>query len=85
MLDMAMEKINSARATIGAQINRMEYTMQNISVARQNLIAGESRIRDLDVAEASAEFARNQILVNASVAMLAQANQMPQIALQLIG
>jgi flagellin len=84
-LDMAMERLNGARATIGAQINRLEYTMQNLAVSRQNLIAGESRIRDLDVASASAEFARNQILVNTSVAMLAQANQLPSIAMQLIG
>jgi flagellin-like hook-associated protein FlgL len=84
-LDMALERINSARASIGAQINRLEFTMKNLSVARTNLIASESRIRDLDVAAESALFTRNQILVNAATAMLAQANALPQTALQLIG
>jgi flagellin-like hook-associated protein FlgL len=80
----ALEKVSSARATIGAQINRMEYTIKNLSISRENLISAESRIRDLDVAEESATFARNQILVNSAVAMLAQANTLPQIALQLL-
>ncbi|MDR0454782.1 MAG: hypothetical protein LBH05_08230 [Deferribacteraceae bacterium] len=84
-LDMALERINSSRATIGAQINRLDFTMKNLSVARTNLIASESRIRDLDVASESALFTRNQILVNAATAMLAQANALPQVALQLIG
>lgn len=83
--DRALEKVTSMRATIGAQINRLDYTMQNLSVSRQNLVSAESRIRDLDVAEESANFANKQVLVNAAVAMLAQANQLPQTALQLIG
>jgi flagellin len=82
--DQALEKVNSARATIGAQVNRLEYTMKNLSISRENLIAAESRIRDLDVAEESSKFAKNQILVNSAVAMLAQANTLPQIALQLL-
>jgi flagellin len=80
----ALEKVTSARATIGAQINRLEYTVKNLSISRENLISAESRIRDLDIAEESATFARNQILVNAATAMLAQANTLPQIALQLL-
>ncbi|MDR2870893.1 MAG: flagellin, partial [Deferribacteraceae bacterium] len=83
--DQALERINSARATIGAQINRLEYTMQNLNTSRQNLVASESRIRDLDVADETATFSRNQVLVNSAVAMLAQANALPQTALQLIG
>jgi flagellin len=83
--DQALEKVNHARATIGSQINRLEYTIKNLSVGRQNLIAAESRIRDLDVADESSNFAKNQILTNAAVAMLAQANQLPQTALSLIG
>ncbi|MDR2869152.1 MAG: hypothetical protein LBV04_01755 [Deferribacteraceae bacterium] len=83
--DQALERINSARATIGAQINRLEYTMQNLNTSRQNLVASESRIRDLDVADETATFSRNQVLVNSAVAMLAQANALPQSALQLIG
>ncbi|GAB7141086.1 flagellin [Deferribacterales bacterium RsTz2092] len=82
--DQALEKLNHARATLGAQINRLEYTIKNLSIGKQNLIAAESRIRDLDVADESSNFAKNQILVNAAVAMLAQANQLPQTALQLI-
>ncbi|MDR2104400.1 MAG: hypothetical protein LBP51_01450 [Deferribacteraceae bacterium] len=80
----ALERVSSARATIGAQINRLDYTIKNLAVSRENLISAESRIRDLDVAEESAAFARNQILVNSAVAMLAQANTLPQIALQLL-
>jgi flagellin len=80
----ALEKVSSARATIGAQINRLEYTVKNLSISRENLISAESRIRDLDIAEESATFAKNQILVNSAVAMLAQANTLPQIALQLL-
>jgi flagellin-like hook-associated protein FlgL len=80
----ALEKVSSARATIGAQINRLDYTVKNLAISRENLISAESRIRDLDVAEESATFARNQILVNSAVAMLAQANTLPQIALQLL-
>ncbi|MDR2869974.1 MAG: hypothetical protein LBV04_05960 [Deferribacteraceae bacterium] len=83
--DQALAKVSGARATIGAQVNRLNYTMQNLSVSKMNLIAAESRIRDLDVADESATFARNQVLVNTAIAMLAQANALPQSALQLIG
>jgi flagellin len=83
--DQALEKITSSRGMIGAQINRLEYTQRNLTISAQNLTAAESRIRDLDVATESAAFAKNNILVNAAVAMLAQANQLPQVALQLIG
>ncbi|GAB7141087.1 flagellin [Deferribacterales bacterium RsTz2092] len=82
--DMALEMVNHARATLGAQINRLEFSMQNLTTGRQNLVSAESRIRDLDIAEESALFASKQILVNAAVAMLAQANTLPQTALQLI-
>ncbi|GAB7140389.1 flagellin [Deferribacterales bacterium RsTz2092] len=83
-LDYAIERMVNMRATLGAQVNRLEFTMQNLSTTRQNLIMAESRIRDLDIAEESAIFASKQILVNAGVAMLAQANTLPQVALQLI-
>ncbi|GAB7140349.1 flagellin [Deferribacterales bacterium RsTz2092] len=84
-IDTALERVNSARSNIGAKINRLEYAQNNIRVTKQNTIAAESRIRDLDVAAESSSFTNNQILVNAAVAMLAQANQLPQLALQLIG
>lgn len=82
--DQALTKVTSARATIGAQINRLEYAMQNISTTKENLTAAESRIRDLDIAAESATYARNQILVQSATAMVAQANQLPQTFLSLI-
>ncbi|MGA1847481.1 flagellin, partial [Deferribacter abyssi] len=84
-IDKALESISSARATIGAQINRLEHAITNLDTARENLTASESRIRDLDIAEEMANFTRQQILQQAGTAMLAQANQLPQLALQLLG
>jgi len=83
-LDKALEFVSSTRATIGAQINRLESAISNLNTARENLTASESRIRDLDMAEEMAKFTRNQILSQAGTAMLAQANQLPQMALQLL-
>lgn len=83
-IDNALDQINSVRATIGAQINRLEYTITGLDVTRENLTASESRIRDLDFASEMTEFTRNQILNQAGVAMLSQANAMPQLALQLL-
>ncbi len=84
-LDRALESISSTRATIGAQINRLEYTIVGLDTARENLTASESRIRDLDFAKEMTEFTRNQILNQAGTAMLSQANSLPQMALQLLG
>ncbi|WP_022852142.1 flagellin [Limisalsivibrio acetivorans] len=84
-LDKALETVSGVRATIGAQINRLEYTMVGLETARENLTAAESRIRDLDIASEMADFTKNQILSQANVAMLSQANALPQLALQLIG
>ncbi|MBC7197370.1 MAG: flagellin, partial [Deferribacterales bacterium] len=83
-LDKALEFVSSTMATIGAQINRLESAISNLDTARENLSASESRIRDLDMAEEMAKFTRNQILSQAGTAMLAQANQLPQMALQLL-
>ncbi len=83
-IDRALARVVSARATIGAQVSRLEHTIENLATARENLTAAESRIRDLDVAEESTNFTKYQILVQSGVAMLAQANQLPQVALQLI-
>jgi flagellin len=83
-IDRALTMVVSARATVGAQVSRLEYTINNLNTAAENLTTSESRIRDLDVAEESAVFANNQILVQAGIAMLAQANQLPQMALTLI-
>jgi len=83
-IDKAIETVSSMRATIGAQVNRLEYAISNLNVTRENLVAAESRIRDLDVAAEMATFTRWQILNQSGTAMLAQANQLPQLALQLL-
>ncbi len=84
-VDNALNMVSSTRATIGAQINRLEYTITGLDVTRENLTASESRIRDLDIASEMAEFTKQQILAQSSTAMLSQANQLPQMALQLLG
>jgi flagellin len=84
-LDKALETVSGVRATIGAQINRLDYTMTGLDTTRENLTAAESRIRDLDIADEMAEFTKNQILSQSNVAMLSQANALPQLALSLIG
>lgn len=83
-IDRALELVSGGRATIGSQVNRLGYAISNLDVARENLIAAESRIRDLDVASEMANFTRWQILNQSGTAMLAQANQLPQLALQLL-
>ncbi len=84
-IDAALNKVSSARATIGAQINRLEYTISGLDTTRENLTASESRIRDLDMAEEMSDFTKNQILSQAGVAMISQANSQSQLALQLLG
>ena len=79
-----IDEINSLRANLGAQQNRLEHTITNLSVTTENLQASESRIRDLDIAAEMVRFTRNQIMVQAGTAMLAQANQVPQSVLQLL-
>ena len=83
-LDLALEQISKARATAGAQINRLEYTITNLNTTRENMIAAESRIRDLDIAEETANLTKNQILVQSATSMVAQANKVPQQALALL-
>jgi flagellin len=84
-LDKAMEKISGTRASLGALQNRMQSTMRNIDIQTENLSAANSRIRDTDVAVASSELTRTNILAQANTAVLSQANQTPQTALRLIG
>ena len=83
-VDNALGQVVTIRATIGSQINRLEHTISNLNVAHENMTASESRIRDLDMAEEMSIFTRNQILSQAGIAMLSQANQIPQMALQLL-
>jgi flagellin len=84
-LDTALQTINTSRGTLGATQNRLEATMSNLSIMHENMASGNSRIKDVDVAEESAAFTRSQILSQAGTSMLAQANSLPQSALSLIG
>ena len=84
-LDMAQENVNGMRSNLGALQNRLTSTVTNLGVAEENMSAANSRIRDTDVANASAEMTRNNILLQAGTAALAQANQKDNLALKLIG
>jgi len=83
-IDAALGKVETARARFGAVMNRFETTTSNIQTVRTNLAAANSRIRDVDVAEESASLSRSQVLSQAAAAVLAQANQAPQLALGLL-
>ena len=85
VLEGAQRQVNGYRANLGAIQNRLISTSENLSVAVENFSAANSRIRDTDIAESSAGLATAQILHNASVGVLAQANQQPSAALRLIG
>ena len=84
-LDAAIQSVATMRGTLGTTQNRLTMTISNLSNMHENLSASVSRIQDTDVAEESAEMTRNQILQQAGVAVLAQANQLPQSALALLG
>jgi len=83
-LDEALKKVSKQRADLGAYQNRMEFAVKGILVGAENLQAAESRIRDTDMASMSADFVKNQVLVQSSVAMLSQANSKPQSVLRLL-
>jgi flagellin len=84
LLDTAISLVSSERAKLGAYQNRLEHTINNLGTAAENLTAAESRIRDVDMAAEMMEFSKNNILMQAGTAMLAQANQQPQAVLQLL-
>jgi len=84
-LDSAQNNVNGMRANLGALQNRLTSTVDNLAVLEENMSASNSRIRDTDVASASSEMTRNNILLQAGTATLAQANQTSQLALKLIG
>jgi flagellin len=84
-IDNAINKVSMVRASFGAMQNRLEHKIANLDTNNENLTAAESRIRDTDMAEEMTNFTKNQILAQASQAMLAQANQLPQGVLQLLG
>lgn len=90
--DAALEEIKTAiqtlanmRANVGANISRLNLTSEQLTILNENLSAANSRLKDVDVAEESTQFARYNILVQSGTAMLAQANLMPQSALRLLG
>ena len=80
-----INKLSSRRAELGAIQNRLEFKIQNLDNSAENLQAAESRIRDVDMAKMMTDFTKNNILFQASTAMLAQANTIPQGVLQLLG
>jgi len=80
-----INELSTNRAQLGAIQNRLEYKIQNLDNSAENLQAAESRIRDVDMAKMMTEFTKNNILFQASTAMLAQANALPQGVLQLLG
>ena len=83
-LDSAIDNINSARATLGATINRMTYATDNMTNIASNVTASRSTIMDTDYATASTQLSKTQIIQQAATAMLAQANQQPQSVLSLL-
>ncbi|MDG6096000.1 flagellin [Alteromonas oceani] len=84
-IDSAISTIGGARADLGALQNRFQSTIRNLSSISENVSAARSRIRDTDFASETAELTRNQIIQQASVSVLSQANQRPQTALSLLG
>lgn len=80
----ALSSLNSSRGSLGAAESRLSFAIDNLAVARENFIAAESRIRDADIAQEVAEMVRLQVLQQATTAVLAQANQQPQLVLQLL-
>lgn len=84
MVTSAIGTVASARGTLGAVMSRLESTISNLQVTSENLSAADSAIRDADFAYEAAQFTRNQIMVQAANAMVAQANVLPQAALQLL-
>jgi flagellin len=84
-LDEALLYVTTERSKLGAAQNRLEYTMNSLDISAENLTAAESRIRDVDMAKEMSNFTKQNILFQASIAMLAQANAFPQGVLQLLG
>jgi len=84
-IDSAINTVSTARSGFGAAMNRLEAAQSNIQTTRLNLSAANSRIRDVDVAEETAALSRNQVLTQAGISVLAQSNQLPQLAFGLLG
>jgi flagellin len=84
-IDLALEDVSLLRSDFGALQNRLTHTINNLSTTSENLLEAKSRILDADFAIETAQLSRNQIIQQAGVSILAQANQQPQIALSLLG
>jgi flagellin len=84
IVDEALKQVNKQRADLGAYQNRLEMAIKGLDVGAENLQASESQIRDANMAKETVDFTKNQILHQASNAMLAQANQQGQMVLQLL-
>jgi flagellin len=84
-VDLALRSVTTLRSTLGAFQNRLEFTIATLAIQEENSAASESAIRDADIARETIAFTRNQILVSAGTSVLAQANIVPQTALQLLG
>jgi flagellin len=84
-VDVALKSVNSLRADLGSYQNRLDFTINTLAIQEENASASRSFIRDANLAQVTTEFTRNQILVSAGTSVLAQANVVPQTALQLLG
>jgi flagellin len=84
VFDSAIQSLSNSRAKLGAVQSRMSVALSNLASAHENLSAANSRIRDVDVASETANMTRYQILTQAGVAVLGQANQLPSLALSLL-
>jgi flagellin len=84
-IDAAITSVSVARSNFGAAMNRLDVATSNIQTMRLNISAANSRIRDVDVADETSKMSRNQVLSQAGISVLAQANQLPQLAFGLIG
>jgi flagellin len=83
-IDTALKSVTTLRSTLGAYQNRLEFTINTLAIQEENSSASESAIRDANIAQETIQFTRNQILVSAGTSVLAQANLVPQTALQLL-
>ncbi len=83
-IDNALKSVTTLRSTLGAYQNRLEFTINTLAIQEENSAASQSAIRDADIAKETISFTRNQILVSAGTSVLAQANLVPQTALQLL-
>jgi flagellin len=84
VIDLALDRLNRQRADLGAYYNRMENTISSLTRSYENMMAADSRVRDVDMAAEMVNFTRDQILVQTGTSMLAQANFKPQLIMKLL-